>query len=376
MTTAKTAKPKADKIPIMDRVLDDPSIVLTDSDAHDEYIAELQKRAKAVKVDLSTDKGRKAVASAAFKVAQQKSMIDKAGIKLNEDARAQISKMNAVRTDVKTTLEIIQAEIRKPLNDWQKQEDARIEWCKNLIASLEEAGTILHEDTSETIAARLEKTKAIAVSETELQDFYDSADRQKRAAIQALSSILPNLQQQEKDQAELAVLRAKQAEQDRLNAERIAAEQAAAAKAEREKEQAEMEAKAAETARLAAEQKAADDLAAQEQAAETARIAAEQAAADALAERERAHQEALDRVKQEKLDADRRRVEEQERVEAERKEIEAQELKRQANTKHRNAVMAKAGRALVKHCNVEADEASKIVVAIHLGQIPGVTISF
>ena len=125
------------------------------------------------------------------------------------------------------------------------------------------------------------------------------------------------------EQAQQAQLAA-QAEQERLEAERLEAERIAAEKAEQER----LEAERREAERIAAEKAEQERLEAERREAE--RIAAEKAEQERLeAERREAERIAAEKAEQERLEAERREAErlaaekaEQERLEAERREAE------------------------------------------------------
>ena len=136
------------------------------------------------------------------------------------------------------------------------------------------------------------------------------------------------------EQAQQAQLAA-QAEQERLEAERLEAERIAAEKAEQER----LEAERREAERIAAEKAEQERLEAERREAE--RIAAEKAEQERLeAERREAERIAAEKAEQERLEAERREAEriaaekaEQERLEAERREAERLEAERIAAEK-------------------------------------------
>lgn len=76
-----------------------PLAVITDAKVYSEFYEKLRQIADEFEADVSTDKGRKEIASLAYKVARTKTAIDDAGKKLNEEARA---KINAVDEDRRT----------------------------------------------------------------------------------------------------------------------------------------------------------------------------------------------------------------------------------------------------------------------------------
>ncbi|PHQ71742.1 MAG: hypothetical protein COB93_02385, partial [Sneathiella sp.] len=99
------------QVNIIDMVEADPAIVITQPEKLDLFLDAVKANAENPDIDLSTDKGRKAIASAAHRVTRQKTSIDKAGMKLNEDAQAKIKEVNAVRNIVKTEMDSLRDQI-------------------------------------------------------------------------------------------------------------------------------------------------------------------------------------------------------------------------------------------------------------------------
>jgi len=54
----------------------------------DAVLNDLAKEAKSIVADISTDRGRKEIASVAYKVARSKTLLDDMGKKLGEEAKA------------------------------------------------------------------------------------------------------------------------------------------------------------------------------------------------------------------------------------------------------------------------------------------------
>lgn len=341
-------------VSIFEMVDADPSLVIKDSDRLEQLIQALKDNAEKINVDLSTDRGRKAIASAARKVASRKTAIDAAGKEINEAARAEIGKVDAVRRRVKEELDAIRDQIRRPLNQWEEQESARVEWCKNTIQGFSDAAAIREDDTSKSVMARLERLRSTDVSNGEFQEYFERAEAAKNTAEAALQSAAARLEKEESDHAELEALRAQRAEQDRIDQERAAREQAEKAEAERKEREAEAAKHAAEQARLNAEQRAKAEMEA----------------------KEAEHKAELERIRQAQIKADQDRRAATERAQAEADKKAAEELRRQADQDHRQSVVSDASKAIEKECGVPAKKASEIVSAIISGSIPNISIRF
>jgi len=329
-------------------VQENPAAVFTDKNVTFGAVAEaLEKREADAKVDLGSDKGRKAIGSRAFAVTKIKTAIDNAGKDLNEAKRKEIDQVDAVRRDVRSRLDALRDRIRKPLTDWEAQEQARIDSHKATIQRLTELGHVSMEATAADIEARLSEVKAIDVSAGEMQEFAELAAGKKEASIGYLTSALERVRREEQDRIELERLRTEAAEREARDA------------AEREAREAkEREAEAARQQALAEEQRKREIAEAEARAAERATREAE----------EKAEQARQDLIRQQQ-EADKRRAEAEAR---QREEDEA----RARDKAHRGRVNSAAAAALVDACNVDEPTAKAIVSAIYAGSIPAVSIKY
>lgn len=108
----------------------------------DPFIDEVKKKVADFKPDISTESGRKEVASMAYKVANAKNRFDELGKKVNEDAQKQIKAVNAERKRVWEELESIQHNIRKPLTEWEEQQKYYLSQraCRGILTRVKERG--------------------------------------------------------------------------------------------------------------------------------------------------------------------------------------------------------------------------------------------
>jgi len=260
--------------------------VFTTDNALDPYLAHVRAEIDAFKPDLTTKKGRDAIASMAYKVAQSKSALETLGKSLADEAKEIPKKIDATRKAMKETLDSWRDEVRKPLDDWETEqkeiEAKRIaeEAAKALAVQIEadhEIALILYADhlRKQEEAARAEAERKAA---EELRIAQEAAERATREANEKAQAAILQAQlaeetaKREKADAEAA---AAQAILDAQEAARLAelnaklAAEAALAKAERDKQLAieqERQRAAAEAQRLASI-KAAEDAAAAKAAA-------------------------------------------------------------------------------------------------------------
>jgi len=353
-----------------------PLAVLTDEKVYSEFYQKLRDLVDAQEPDVSTLKGRKAIASLAAKVARTKTAIDDAGKKLNEDARAQINAVDASRRTIREQLDDLKVEARKPLTDWEEAETAREAEVIAQLQAIRDMGRVDFIDTAGDVQSRLAELDAMEIQPDVHRDGLSIAEAAKAEAIESLTTAHERMVREEQERAELAKLRA---------AEAARQEREAAEAAERERIAAEKRAaEEAEAQRIAAEKAAAErEARLQKEAEERARATAERKAQEEREATERAHAEALA--------AERRRAEEAERAaqadrdriakeEADRKaaadRAAAEQAAREKNRAHRGKIMAAAKEAIMEAGPVEEPIARAIVLAIAAGSVPAITIQF
>lgn len=321
----------------------------------DPIIARIEAEVRAHVPDVTTKKGRDAIASLAYKVARSKTTLDDAGKALTEEQRRQIAVVDAARRSMRDRLDALKDEARKPLDAWEAAEQERVAALKARMVRLRDA--VPSEETPEAFAALIARVEATAIDDT-WQEFTAEAAQVKDATLSRL-----------RDAAELVRLRAEAAA--RAEADRLAAEQAA--EAERQRVAAEAEARRkAEEERLAAERAARIE----REKAEAAERAAQEAEARAKAEAERQAKEAADReaalhrqLAEAKAREEAAAQAERDRIaEASRAEEEAR-AKRAADAAHRARVQSAIAAALEGYMDMGAMGVADAIIG---GTIPHV----
>lgn len=370
---------------------------------------EADVRASAKALDISTSKGRKEIASLAYKVARSKTALDDMGKELVSSIKAQANAIDADRRTVRDRLDKLRDEVRKPLDDFEAAEAARIAKHEAGISNFQLAAEFPASFTTDEISARLAMVEGWPTDG--FQEFAKRATDAKESAVARLKSALAESQKRDEERAELERLRQEAAERAaREEAERIereakereerAAEQArreAEEKARREAEEAERRA-AAERERIEREAREKEEAAERErQRIERERAEAEERAAQAERDRQAAEQrakEAAEKAERDRIEAERRAEEERkaaderarlqaeeaarkerERIEAQQRAEEEAARQREADKQHRAAVNRGAVQALVT-AGLPDVEAVKAVTAIAKGQVPAVRISY
>lgn len=313
--------------------------------------------------DLTTKKGRDAIASRAFKVRKIKTALDNLGKEQVDRLKDIPKKIDAERKRMRDTLDALADEVRKPLTEWEQAEEHRLQKHREAIEAINTLAANVDGRTADALAALLASVEAVAIGE-KWEEFESEAARAKDKALTTLRAALAAREQYEAEQAELTRLRAEAEERRKKDeADRIAREAAeAATKAAEARAQAERDAAAkreadAKAAQQRAEREAAEAVERQKQAearAEAERLAAEKRAADAA---EAARVAEIDRQKREAQQA----AEEQRR--------------READTRHKAAINTAALSAFVQH-GLPEECAKQAVILIAKGLIPAVRINY
>lgn len=337
----------------------------------DPIIQRIRDEVKAHAPDLSTEKGRKEIASLAYKVSRSKTALDDAGKAMTEEIKKQAGQIDAARKKIRDQLDALRDEVRKPLTDWEAAEALRKQSALDAIEAVRSHG-LPEEYSSADVAEAAARVKAIE-AKPEYAEYLPQIEAARDNTLASLRVMYAAAKKQEDQAAELERLRADaeaRAEADRIKAEQEAAAQAEADRVKREAEEAEARAKeeAARAARIEAEK------------AEAARVAAEQekaAAAEREAELARQAREAEERHAREMADAKAREEAaaqaERDRIAAERKAEEDARAKREADAAHRSKIAADIAEALRAMSGRATPEA--IADALIAGKIPHVKVN-
>lgn len=340
----------------------------------DPWLEKIKAEALSLVPDLTTKKGRDAIASMAYKVRQSKTALDKIGKELVDKLKEQPKLVDAERKRMRDILDALADEVRKPLDEFEAKEAARIENHKRMIAHLEGVGNGFIGPDVQPFGLLFAELDSIVV-DARFEEFEAEIHRAKEAAKAKLTAAFEEQQRREAEQAELARLRAEAAERARQD-EITRLQKEAADKARREAEEAAANAKAEAERQAKAERDAAErrelELKLQAEQAERQKLAAEQAQKDAEAARLKAEQDAKAQAEQAARDTEARLKREAEQKAA----AEAAELaKREADKKHRAKVNNEAAAPFVGIGFTEK-QAQDIIKLIVTGKVPHVKIQY
>ncbi|USL70006.1 hypothetical protein [Salmonella enterica] len=300
--------------------------VFTTKEQLDPIIEAIEIEARSLVPDVSTRKGRDAIASMAHKVARSKTYIDNAGKDLVAELKALPKQIDESRRIVRERLDALKDEVRRPLTEWEaEQERIKAEEAMN---ALHAEALVMNENIDLQRAIQFEADHEMALLMN--KDLDREREEQRRQAEQA---------QRERDER----LKQEAAEQARRDAEAM--------------HKAEIEA----AARREAEEKARAELAERQRVEAEQRAAREKQEAEALAEREKAAAVEAERLKAKQAEEARL---------AEQKRIADEQAKREADVKHRKTVGTNIVNALTSHTSLTREQAIEVLTALKDDLIP------
>lgn len=306
--------------------------VFTNNEQLDPIIEKIEKEARSLVPDVSTKKGRDAIASMAHKVARSKTYIDNAGKDLVAELKALPKQIDESRRIVRERLDALKDEVRRPLTEWEaEQEQIKAEEAAKIKAEEDRKKFESDHEIALLMNDAFDRELAEKKAEEERQRIAHEEELKRQAAEQA------KREAEEKAAAELAA--AKKREEDA-----IAAKAQAELLAKQAQERAEQEAK---------------DAAAKAEAEKKAAIEAEQ----------RKAQEKADRIKSEAEQKEAARL-------AEEKRIADEKAARESDVKHRKAVGTEIVNALTANTSISRDQAIEVLKALMDGLVPRTQINY
>lgn len=397
-----------------------PGIVITEPKALALLYEHIDNKIMLQVPDLTTDKGRKAIASLAHTIARTKTAVEGAAKKMTEEYRRLTGEVNTKRNEVVAKLQEKQDLARRPLDEWEKAEDDRIQRVADDIAAFKANASVHAGESSGEIAERLADVERQEIEQEVFQDRFDEAVAFKAQAIAILKDGHARALKQEADSIELARLREesdRRAEEDRKRgrAEQVLEyikqvrmgflgvlpqpfgillheletkiipeehdepyrERIEFARQEAYEYLSEAMQKQGEEKRQREQQEA--QLRAEQAAEEAKRNAIEEEqrkAQDALDKQARDHQAELDRIEADRQreikleEARQKHADEQKRIATEAEE------RRKRNRAHQAAILGAAKDALMVACELDEPTAKAVIMAIYTHKIPSVKVEF
>lgn len=337
----------------------------------DPFLAKVREEIDAFVPDVTTPKGRKEIASVAYKVAQSKTALDSMGKDLVAELKDIPRKIDEERKRMRDLLDAWKDEVRKPLTEWEEAEEERVQNIQDRLCLFV---AYTENQNSEQLKTELKKIESIAIDES-WQEFLTDAAKAKDACINRFKVAIMDRQKEEADQAKAERIRKEVEEKARIAREEQIRKEVVEIERRAAEHRAEQERQRVEQQRIAAQQEA--DRKEREHQAMLERAKREKAEAEAAALRQQ--QEAADRAR---LAAEQAERDKQAAVEAERKRIEAQRIadqqeadRKAANKAHRQKINREALDDLIANGMAE-DSAKALIESIVRGEIRNITVNY
>jgi len=205
----------------------------TKGESVDDILAKIKDEAMAHVPDVSSGKGRKAITANITKVKNSKTYLEDNGKKLSAEHKLIPGVIDANRKKVKDFLNALQADLRKPLTDWEeeqariKAEKLAVEEAAKLTAQIEsdhEIAMLMNDNIDREIA----EAKAMAEQEQIAHDEEIKRQAAEAARIEAEQKAAAEIDRAKREKQD-AIEREAKANQDAIDA------QAKAEQAERDR---------------------------------------------------------------------------------------------------------------------------------------------
>ncbi|HDL6944987.1 TPA: hypothetical protein PXM30_001165 [Yersinia enterocolitica] len=310
--------------------------VFTQPDHIESILQQVEKEVNSFVPDVSTKKGRDAIASLGLKVAKTKTYLDGLGKDLVTEYKEVPKKIDASRKTVRDRLDALKEKVLLPKLEYEAEQE-RIAAEAAYAAMWQEA----HEMDASITAERLVKKESDHEMALLMNDAFDRDAKAKADEIERLRKA------HEEFIAQQAAEKAKREVEE---------------KAKRDIEAAEQRERDAKLAQERAEQKA-------EQDKKDAAAKAEREKQEAIAAEQRKAQEEADRIKREVQQKEDARL-------AEEKRVADEAAARAANEAHRKTVGTAVVNGLIEHAGLTREQAIATLCAIKDGKIPHANIHY
>ena len=165
----------------------------------------------------STLKGRKEIASLASKVAKSKTYLDGIGKDYVAELKAIPKAVDAERKRMRDTLDDLKETVRKPLTEWEEAENARVMRHERNLEEMRGGGEKARDFWMDVpLQVMIDRRGEIERQEIDesWEEYKSDAAKIKAYAIDLLTAAIEKRREYDAEQAELAELRVKQAEQE------------------------------------------------------------------------------------------------------------------------------------------------------------------
>lgn len=169
------------------------------------------------KGDIKHKKTQDAIRSFAAKVASSKTAIDKLRKEANADLNKQVKETNAIGNKAIADLQELQDTVRQPLTNFENEEKARVQNHNNALERIKAAAEEYLINWQAAPILKMEES-AMAIQNMDdgtWEEFNDVAVKAINSAVETIGGLVDKRKVYDKDQADLAELREKQAKADK-----------------------------------------------------------------------------------------------------------------------------------------------------------------
>ena len=185
----------------------------------DSVLDAIRKQVEGLVLDISTEKGRKEIASVAYKIARTKTALDDQGKTLKAEMQKTVDLVDGERKKIRDGLDALKEEVRKPLTDWENAEKFRVEGREARILAMKVL-TDLPFNEELTVEMIDERLKDLSDREKfEWQEFIMRAEATAKETREKLEAMKAKRIKDDAGKAELERLRKEQEERERKERE-------------------------------------------------------------------------------------------------------------------------------------------------------------
>lgn len=178
-----------------------------------EVLNKIKARAKEATPDLVvTAQGRDEIKSMAYKVARSKTLIDDLGKETQAEWKKKVDGINARRKQARDFLDDLKTEVRKPLTDWEAEEEKRrqekiaaeekrVADIRDRINNIKFTATLSPGTSAGEIQSRLQDLLKIEITKEVFQEFQLEADVVLTESVHKVADALDKAIKWEEEQA-------------------------------------------------------------------------------------------------------------------------------------------------------------------------------
>ena len=175
--------------------------------------------------DMTSEEGRKEIASMAYKVAKSKTALDNLGKDLVSEWKTKSKAVDSVRKIAWDKLEAMQHKVRKPLTDWENAEKLRVEERKARMQQMIDCANVPPEAPQHYVEEQIRFANSLY--QFDWQEFQDMAQSEYDRILAYLNANLERCKKADIERAELEKLRKEAAERAVKDREELIAKEAA-----------------------------------------------------------------------------------------------------------------------------------------------------